>query len=153
MVALSHAKVELAANSQYLQVKGLPRGRPWRKGQSGNPAGRRSGSRNSTTEFSAAFLNAGPEGKRTAVARAQAGDRVALKVLIELIMPKLRDRCDYPIPRVTTPAEAARVFADLAAAAAAGEISPDEAAQLSRRVARDLEISARPCDNAFAFAV
>ena len=40
---------------------GLPRGRPFEKGRSGNPAGRRAGSRNKATLAAAALLEGGSE--------------------------------------------------------------------------------------------
>ncbi|HEX4113363.1 MAG TPA: DUF5681 domain-containing protein [Stellaceae bacterium] len=61
-----------------------PRGRPWRKGQSGNPAGRPPGSRNRETRLRELLLT----GKITTdeiIDRVLAGDDTALAVCVKLI--------------------------------------------------------------------
>lgn len=54
---------DFAANPLHMQqnstgkVKGLPRGRPFLRGQSGNPAGKRPGTRNRATIIAEAMLD------------------------------------------------------------------------------------------------
>ena len=69
------------------------RGRPFEKGRSGNPGGRRRGSRNRTTLAAAVLLEGQSEAlTRKAVELALAGDPVALRLCIERILPVCRER-------------------------------------------------------------
>jgi hypothetical protein len=63
--------------------------RPFEKGQSGNPAGRRIGCRTETTIAAAAFLAGESEAlTRTAVELALIGDPTALPLCIECVLPQ-----------------------------------------------------------------
>ena len=69
------------------------RGQPFEKGRSGNPAGRRRGSRNRATLAAAVLLEGESEGlTRKAVELALAGHPVALRLCIERILPVCRER-------------------------------------------------------------
>ena len=69
------------------------RGRPFKKGRSGNPAGRRTGSRNKATIAAAALLAGESEAlTRKAVELALVGDPAALRLCIERILPPCRER-------------------------------------------------------------
>ena len=69
------------------------RGQPFAKGRSGNPAGRRRGSRNRATLAAAVLLEGESEAlTRKAVELALAGDPVALRLCIERILPVCRER-------------------------------------------------------------
>ena len=70
-----------------------PRGRPWQKGQSGNPAGRRRGSRNKATLMAALYLDGEAVGlARKAVEMAYAGDTLAMRLCLERTIAPRRER-------------------------------------------------------------
>jgi hypothetical protein len=70
-----------------------PHGR-WTKGRSGNPAGRRAGTRNQATlEMRALLEQAGPELVAAAIALAESGSYLApqgLKICLERLLPACR---------------------------------------------------------------
>jgi Family of unknown function (DUF5681) len=75
------------------QNHGGVRGRPFEKGRSGNPAGRRIGSRNKATIAAAALLKSGSEAlTQTAMDLALVGDPTAMRLCIERILPPCRER-------------------------------------------------------------
>src|SRR5258705_804582 len=70
-----------------------PRGRPWVKGQSGNPAGRKPGCRNKATRAAEMYLDGEAEALiRLAVEQAFAGDPSALKLCLARTIAPRRDR-------------------------------------------------------------
>ena len=74
------------------------RGRPFEKGRSGHPAGRRAGSRNKKTLAAAALLEGESEAlTRRAVELALAGDQAALRLCLDrTVAPRrsTRHRCE-----------------------------------------------------------
>ena len=109
-------------------------GRPFAKGQSGNPAGRTKGSRNHATE--AALLLLEGEGERLtrkAVELALEGDPTALKLCLDRILAPRRERSvRIPLPPLKSAADLTSVTAAILGAAAEGRLSPGEAFELSR---------------------
>jgi hypothetical protein len=83
---------ELAANRLHLQRKGLPRGRPWRQGQSGNPAGKRPGTLSHTTRLTVAVRRGDVALIRRTAERALAGDPFALRACLNQILKPLREK-------------------------------------------------------------
>ena len=68
-------------------------GRPFEKGRSGNPGGRRQGSRNKATLAAAALLAGESEAlTRKAVEMALAGDPTAMRLCMERVLPPCRER-------------------------------------------------------------
>lgn len=112
------------------------RGKPFRKGQSGNPDGRPRGSRNATTLALEALL----DGQATAltqkaIALALTGDMAALRLCVDRILPPRKDRpVTFDFPKITTAAEAATTLSAILAAVAAGEITPGEASEIAKLV-------------------
>jgi Family of unknown function (DUF5681) len=108
----------------------------WSKGRSGNPRGRRQGSRHRATLAAAALLNGEAEAiTRRAVELALEGDPTALRLCLERLLPPLRERpLEFRLPRLQGAADAPRAVAALAAAVAAGELTPGEAGELARIV-------------------
>ena len=120
--------------------------KPWRF-QPGNP-GRKPGVRNRATVAAMALLEGEAEAlTRKAVEMALAGDPVALKLVLDRILPKGRAvRIDLPMG---TLAELEQATATVREALAAGEVSLDEVGQLSalvearRRVIETRELERR----------
>jgi hypothetical protein len=110
-----------------------PRGRPWAKGQSGNPAGRRKGSRNKATVMAELYLDGEAEGLvRKAVEMAYAGDALALRLCLERTIAPRRERPEsVALPPVRSAADLAPAMGAVAAAVARGLITTGQAAELS----------------------
>ena len=118
---------------------GPGRGRPFEKGQSGNPAGRRPGCRNKATLAAAALLAGESEAlTRKAVEMALAGDPTAMRLCMERVLPPCRERTvQLVLPplegaltgETTGPSarDVARSMDAVITALAQGEITPGEA--------------------------
>src|SRR5439155_15586125 len=103
------------------------RGRPFPKGRSGNPAGRRLGSRNQSTMVARTLLTGEAEAlTRKAVELALTGDPTALRLCLERILP--RDRAvEFALPPIRSAADVAGAMGAVTAALASGIITPGEA--------------------------
>ena len=124
------------------------RGRPFEKGRSGNPTGRRPGSRNKATLAAATLLAGEAEGlTRTAVEFALAGDPTAMRLCIERILPPCRERAvEFTLPRIETTDDISAAMQAVTAALAKGDITPGEAATIAGVVetfARAIETTRR----------
>ncbi len=122
------------------------RGRPFHKGESGNPAGRPFGSRNKTTLAMEALLDGEAETiVRKAIEKAKDGDAVALRMCLERLVPVRKDRpLSFKMPPINSAADAVSAVGALVAAVAAGEVTPSEAAELSKLIdgyMKSLEVS------------
>jgi hypothetical protein len=119
------------------------RGRPFEKGRSGNPGGRRQGSRNKATLAAAALLE-GEAGAltRKAVDLALAGDPTALRLCLERLLPPCRERAvEFSLPPLDaapagaasgpSPAGVALAMNAVVSALANGEITPGEAERIA----------------------
>ena len=109
---------------------------PWRPGQSGNPSGRPKGSRNRTTLAAEALLDGEAEQlTRKAIELAKGGDLAAIRICLDRILPARKDRTiTFALPTMATASDAANAVAAIVAAVAEGEVTPAEAAELSRLV-------------------
>ena len=116
------------ANTRRKQAGGF------QKGQSGNPRGRPMGSRNNATLACEALLEGQAEAlTQKAVDMALAGDPVALRICLERICPVRKDRAvRFPLPPITSARDAADIAAAVAQAAAAGQLTPSEAAEFGK---------------------
>ena len=122
---------------------GRLRGRPFEKGRSGNPGGRRRGSRNKATLAAAALLAGKSEAlTRKAVEMALAGDPTAMRLCMERVLPPCRERTvKFSLPPIeaTLTGETCGPSAHdvslamnaVTAALAQGEITPGEAERIA----------------------
>jgi hypothetical protein len=106
----------------------------FRKGVSGNPAGRPLGARNATTMAAEALLEGEAERlTRKCIELALSGDTTALRLCLERIYPARKDRpVTFALPPITSPRDAADIAAAVAQAVAAGHITPSEAAEIGK---------------------
>jgi Family of unknown function (DUF5681) len=110
--------------------------KPFKPGKSGNPKGRPKGARNATTLALESLL----DGQATALTQkaielALTGDLTALRICLDRILPPRKDRLvTFDFPMITSIAEAATTMSSILTAVAAGEITPAEAAEISKLV-------------------
>lgn len=127
------------------------RGKPFPKGQSGNPKGKAAGCLNRVTRAAQELLDGEAEAlTRKAVDMAMAGDTVALRLCLERIVPPRKERpVSVDLPGIDKPSDLAQVTAALLAAAAQGTITPSEAqalgslAEAHRKTLETLELEQR----------
>ena len=134
----------MPVDSQYYHAEqaegGLPMPRDaegrWRKGASGNPAGRPRGSRNQATRMAEMLLDAAAANLTSrAIERALAGDDVALRFcLARIVAPRRVPTVELELPPLDTQKDLALAVAAIAEAAAQGDIAPAEALDFARVV-------------------
>jgi Family of unknown function (DUF5681) len=109
---------------------------PFQIGQSGNPAGRPRGARNKRTLALENIMEGESEViTRKVVEMAKGGHITAIRLVIDRLAPVQKDRpVDFELPPLDTPADAVAASAAIVAAVAAGDLTPLEAAQLSKVV-------------------
>src|SRR5262249_27967301 len=124
--------------ADFLQEQaGRDAGGRFRKGQSGNPAGRRRGGRNKATEAAERPLRGEAEAlRRKAIERALEGDPMALRLCLDRLIPPRRGRTVRlpSLHRVRSAADLGDTMAAITTAAASGAITLGEAAELARVV-------------------
>ena len=110
------------------------RGRPFAKGRSGNPRGRPLGARNAVTVLAEQLLDGEAETLiRKAIQKAKQGNISALRMCVERLLPPRRDRpVRFAITGMNSAEDAVKAMAAVAIAVARGELTPGEAAELSR---------------------
>ena len=120
------------------------RGRPFKKGRSGNPRGRPAGSRNKRTLAAAVLLDGESEAlTRKAVELALAGDPTALRLCIERILPPCRERAvRFELPPIENAADVSVAMNAVTSALSRGIITPGE----GERIANVVETFARAID-------
>jgi hypothetical protein len=116
------------------KTAGKQRGRPFDKGESGNPNGRPVGSRNRVSLACDELLEGEAEAiTRKAIEMAKAGDGPALRLCMDRIAPPRRDRhVPFALPKLETAVDAKVAAAAIVGAVASGELTPGEAAELSK---------------------
>lgn len=106
----------------------------FRKGESGNPAGKPRGARHRTTLLAERMMqdDAG-EVVKAVVKAAKGGDMTAARLVLDRIAPARRDNpVAFTLPEVTSAADAANAMGSILAAVAAGELSPSEGAEVAK---------------------
>lgn len=106
----------------------------FQRGQSGNPAGRPKGICNKTTVALEKILDGDAESiLRKAVEMAQDGDPTALRLCLDRVLPPRKDRpITFDMPPIETTDDLPKATGAIVAAVAAGELTPSEAAELSK---------------------
>jgi hypothetical protein len=101
---------------------------PFKKGQSGNPAGRAKGSRHKATIVcEQLFDRSGKKLSQVAIERAEAGDPQCLKLALDRILPVRRDRpVKFRYEKMTSSSDAPREIASILEQMAAGELTAAE---------------------------
>ena len=110
------------------------RGRPFQKGQSGNPAGKPKGARNKATLAVEALLDGEAEElTRKAIELAKTGDIPALRICLDRILPPRKDRpVAFELPKIESAKDAANVISAVLGAVSSGEITPADAGEITK---------------------
>ena len=111
---------------------GLPRGKPFAKGTSGNPSGRVPGSRNNATRLAQALFDTRAAAvSDRAIELALEGNGAALKFCLERILPRQRESAVMvDLPPLDTIKDCSDAIAMVIATATAGEITLRDAQTL-----------------------
>jgi hypothetical protein len=107
---------------------------PFEKGESGNPAGRPRGARNQATLLMQNLLADDAEAiGRKAIEMAKGGDLTAIRLCMDRLAPARKDEpVAFELPPIEKPADIVAATASIVAAVAAGELTPSQAAELSK---------------------
>lgn len=110
----------------------------FKKGTSGNPAGRPKGSRNKRNQWLAEMFEAEGEAViRTIIEEAKAGTPQAMKIVAERIAPRPKGSpAPLDLPEITTPEDSVAAMAAVLKATGAGEITPEEAQTYAQLIER-----------------
>ena len=105
----------------------------FRKGQSGNPRGAPRGSRHWASRLAEMLIDGEVEGiVRVTIQKALAGDDIALKICMDRLLPPRKSRSvRFDLPRIVDAAGLLQAHADVLRATAEGELSPEEAMEIS----------------------
>ena len=106
------------------------------KGQSGNPAGRPPGSRNKSTILAEAMFQGEAETIiRMAIDKAKAGDITAIRLCLERVFPRLKDRATvFDLPPINGAPEALAALTTIVAGVRGGDLTAAEGSDLSKLV-------------------
>ena len=134
------AKQDVASEAPPGEVPAAPAARDpegrWRKGVSGNPAGRPKGSRNQATRMAEALLNAASAMlTNKAIELALEGDGVALRFcLARILAPRRFAPIDLELPPLDTQKDLSLALAAIGQAAAEGDITSEQALHLAQLI-------------------
>jgi hypothetical protein len=109
------------------------RGRPWVKGQSGNPAGRPSRARQAATVAEGLITRKTVALTNKTLELALAGDRMLLRDCLNRIAPPRREPpIDLDLPKIENRADLLVALTAIADAASAGDLTAPQSAALTR---------------------
>lgn len=119
-----------------VEKTGKKQGARFRKGQSGNPAGRPVGARNKTTLAVESLLDGEADAiTRKAIEKAKEGDATAIRLCLDRILPVRKDRpINFDLPQIENAADAMTAAAMLVSGVARGEVTPSEAAEVGKLI-------------------
>jgi hypothetical protein len=105
------------------------RGRPFQKGQSGNPGGKPPGTRARATVIGEKIMQDNADDiVKSVVEAAKNGDSCAMRLCVERLIPVRRGRpVMFDLPPIATAADVTSVLGTVVEAMAQGELTPDEA--------------------------
>ena len=108
----------------------------FKPGQSGNPAGKPKGTRNATTLALEALLDGQASAlTQKAINLALAGDMAALRLCLDRILPPRKDSpVAFDLPEMKTLNDAVPAMGALVKAVGDGDLTPTEAAELTKMV-------------------
>jgi hypothetical protein len=128
---MNKEKNNLAENTGKIQ-----RGKPFKKGESGNPSGKPKGARHKTTLAVQALLDGEAEEiTRKAIEAALSGDMVAIRLCLERIAPARKDTpVSIELPEIANASDAIKTMAAIFGAVANGDITPSEGSEITKLV-------------------
>lgn len=115
------------------KTEGKQRGKPFKKGQSGNPNGRPEGSRNKATILAQGLIDGQAEELISkCVQMALDGDSTAMRLCIERLVPPRKDRpVNLNLPQLRGVADTVKAMCVISSGVADGELTPSEGQVLS----------------------
>ena len=118
------------------KTAGKQRGKPFIKGQSGNPNGRPGGSRNKATILAQGLIDGQAEELiQKCVQMALDGDSTAMRLCIERLVPSRKDRpVNLDLPQMDCVEVTVNAMAVISSGVADGELTPSEGQVLSGMV-------------------
>ena len=118
------------------KTAGKQRGKPFVKGQSGNPYGRPEGSRNKATILAQALFDGQAEELiQKCIQMALEGDSTAMRLCIERLVPPRKDRpVNLDLPQMECVEDTIKAMAVISSGVADGELTPSEGQVLSGMV-------------------
>ena len=121
-------KTDSAANAGKMQ-----RGKPFKKGESGNPAGKKPGTRHRATIIAEQLIDAEAEELvRVCLDKAKAGDSTCMKLVMDRLVSVRKDRpIQIDLPEIKTTADIVSATGLIADAVAHGGLTPLEAQLLA----------------------
>lgn len=107
----------------------------FQKGQSGNPAGRPKGVPDRRGALRAKLLPHAEDLITMVVAYAKAGDMQAMRIVMERILPPLKEEpLDLKLPKIDCPEDCSKAQAHVLQAVASGELLPSEGQAMSNLI-------------------